>query len=111
MIKSNLINKMLIILFLLTLITSPLLLTIVKTSANLVSSEEFMKWKVFGDFQVMIRLTMNPEEMLDPTNEVMVKEMIKEEEKKLAVVEHTFREAAKRFFDGDASDLILLDCI
>ncbi len=71
-------------------------------SAELSSQEEFMKYEIFTDFSIMRRVFQELENQ-DGVSE----ENVETVNEGLVEIEKTFRAAAKRFFDGDASDLIL----
>ena len=72
------------------------------TSTELISSEEFMTWELFTNHTLLFQIFEKYGTPDDTTPEDI--EKIKQG---LKIVEKTFRAAAKRFFDGDASDLIL----
>jgi len=81
------------------------------TSSDLVSAEEFLKRNVFHQFKMLIKHygDSDPDELhfiFGMDKEVRTKDFDKLE-KDIDSVEKAFRAAAKRFFDGDASDLIL----
>ncbi len=80
-------------------------------SVDLISAEEFLKWKILHQPKMVIECykTSDPDELhfifgLD--KKVKTKDFDKLE-KEIGETEEKFRQAAKRFFDGDASDLIL----
>ncbi len=80
-------------------------------SIELLSQEEFLKQLVFGQAKRTIKYykgikSEEPHYIFGWGKEVRTDQFNKLE-KDIERVEKAFREAAKRFFDGDASDLIL----
>ncbi len=79
-------------------------------SEELVSQEEFLKYGVFHHEKKMIeylREIYKKDPDFIKKDDIDISDFDEEAEEKVIQTEKSFREAAKRFFDGDASDLIL----
>jgi hypothetical protein len=79
------------------------------TSTELISQDEFLKWRIMSTerFNLMAwneEYEKNPKDILAAG---VTRDGLDRAEKEIETIEDAFRAAAKRFFDGDASDLIL----
>jgi hypothetical protein len=79
------------------------------TSGNLISQEKFLEWRIMTtDRMTLKKLVEIHEENPASTRKMGYDDKALEDlHKYIDEIEGVFKEAAKRFFDGDASDLIL----
>jgi hypothetical protein len=79
------------------------------TSTHLISQEEFLEWGIMTRARMDLHYAKKLlEDNQSSANKSGINEQsIETTEKEIEAVEVAFKEAAKRFFDGDASDLIL----
>ncbi len=79
------------------------------TSTNLISQEEFLKWRILTEERMNMEVATEifEENRSSASKSGINKMSLEDAQKEIETVEEAFKEAAKRFFDGDASDLIL----
>ena len=79
------------------------------TSTNLISQEKFLEWRIMSTERINLeawnRQLEDDPEFVAKTG--VTREGLEDDQKEVETIENQFKEAAKRFFDGDAFDLIL----
>ena len=79
------------------------------TSTNLISQEKFLEWRIMSTERINLE-AWNRELEDNPSSCRKCgidKQGLEKAQEEIETIEKIFRDAAKRFFDGDASDLIL----
>ncbi len=79
------------------------------TSTDLISQEDFLEWSIMTTERMNLHYARRLlKENQSSANKSGINEMsLEDAANEIETVEEAFKEAAKRFFDGDASDLIL----